>query len=66
MNAGTIHKVYYKEEDVCQVGQLFLEIDTDSTEHQKPDNSVPSSESTTTASPKPAETITPNPEVVSS
>ena len=25
-NAGVIKKIYYNEEDVCQVGDLFLEI----------------------------------------
>lgn len=26
--AGVIKKIYYKEEDVCLVGALFLEIET--------------------------------------
>lgn len=26
-DAGVIRKIYYKEEDVCQVGDLFLEIE---------------------------------------
>lgn len=25
-NSGVIKKIYYREEDVCQVGDLFLEI----------------------------------------
>lgn len=36
-DSGVIRKIYYKEEDVCQVGDLFLEIEKKGTgQHSSP------------------------------